>query len=128
VPAESAPSPRHRRPHTANVMKQPATWIGILILLFAGWLLYTGFANFGTGGLGNAVPFVFGGMFTLFIGSVFLMKAFAGGIHRGILTQFRRLMRPDLTNEIERLAKLRADGYISGEEFEKAKKRLLEDI
>lgn len=39
----------------------------------------------------------------------------------------RQLQNKDLTTEIERLAKLRADGYITGEDYEAAKVKLLED-
>lgn len=65
----------------------------------------------------------------LLIGGVFTTAfAFHSQITRGVSTVFKRLRGTRIDEEISRLAKLRADGYITGEEYDAAKKKLLGDI
>jgi hypothetical protein len=54
--------------------------------------------------------------------------SFSSGITRSVFSVFHRLRGSRIDEEIARLAKLRGDGYITGEEYEAAKKKLLSDL
>jgi hypothetical protein len=74
----------------------------------------------------HRAPFawIFGGIMGMGLGGVLSVTALGFGNARRLS---RQLQNKDLTTEIERLAKLRADGYITGEDYEAAKAKLLED-
>jgi hypothetical protein len=71
---------------------------------------------------------MFGGTFLLMGGAFTTAYAFRSTMTRGVTTFFKRLQGTRIDEEISRLAKLRADGYITGEEYEEAKKKLLSDL
>ena len=69
----------------------------------------------------------FGGIFALGAGG-FLLVAGIAGSH---LRRVRCLAgggAEQVREDVEHLAKLRADGYISGEDYEKARKRVMDDL
>jgi hypothetical protein len=105
--------------------------IGILLLLAGAGLFVTGVAGMADShGMpdGNIMMRLFGGIF-LFAGGAFTtVFAFRSHFTRGIFSIFNRLRGSRIDEEISRLAKLRADGYITGEEYEAAKKKLLSDL
>ena len=74
----------------------------------------------------HRAPFtwIFGGIMGIGLGGVLSVTALGFGNARKLS---RQLQNKDLTTEIQRLAKLRADGYITGEDYEAAKAKLLED-
>lgn len=74
----------------------------------------------------HRAPFawIFGGIMGIGLGGVLAITALGFGNARRLS---RQMQNKDLTTEIERLAKLRADGYITGEDYEAAKAKLLEE-
>ena len=68
------------------------------------------------------------GMFLIIGGAFTLAFAFHGHVLRGVSTVFKRMRGSRIDEEISRLAKLRGDGYITGEEYEAAKRKLLDDL
>ena len=68
------------------------------------------------------------GVFLVAAGAFTLVFAFHGHVLRGVSTVFKRMRGTRIDEEISRLAKLRGDGYITGEEYEAAKKKLLDDL
>ena len=63
-----------------------------------------------------------------FAGIFTLTAAHGLRMHRSVRGFFNRLHGRRVDEEIARLAKLRGDGYITGEEYEAAKKKLLGDL
>ena len=81
-----------------------------------------------TGSGGIPVPVLcFGGVFALGAGGFLVVAGIAGSQFR----QIRSLATGGaerVREDVEQLAKLRADGYISGEDYEKARKRVMDDL
>ena len=108
--------------------------IGILMVIGAVILLGTGVSAIAGRMDGEAVPHstiiirMFAGMALLGLGSFTCVFAFSTGIRRSMFSLFKRLHGNRIDEEIARLAKLRADGYITGEDYETAKKKLLGDL
>ncbi len=110
--------------------------LGILLLIGGAVLIITGvvgIVGFAQGGSENvSVPAIAvrmaGGMFLLMGGAFTCAFAFHGHVTRGVTTIFKRLRGTRIDEEIGRLAKLRGDGYITGEEYDAAKKKLLDDV
>lgn len=70
---------------------------------------------------------MFGGFFAIGAGGFLIVAGLAGAGFR----MFRRFSPGNtgrVKEEIEQLAKLRADGYISGEDYERASKRVMDEI
>jgi Short C-terminal domain len=73
----------------------------------------------------SPVAWIFGGIFMAGLGGVIAITSYG---FNSVQKISQRFFRANPTAEIERLAKLRADGYITGEEYEAAKDRLLGDV
>lgn len=101
---------------------------GIAIIALSIWSLLSGVSQFYSGEMGFVAARLFAGVLGLGLGSLLCVIGFASNAQSRMSSTFRRMQRPDVVAEIERLAKLRADGFISGDEYEAAKARLLEDL
>ncbi len=109
--------------------------LGILLLTGGAVVVFTGVMGI-AGGFGHGEPpnvpnialRMIGGMFLLMGGAFTSAFAWRGHVTRGVTTIFKRLRGTRIDEEISRLAKLRGDGYITGEEYEAAKKKLLDDV
>lgn len=108
--------------------------IGILLLIAGAVMLVTGIVAIAGSMDGEAVSHssiairMFAGFFLLAAGGFITVAAFSSHMTRGALSIFKRLRGSRTDEEIARLAKLRGDGYITGEEYEAAKKKLLQDL
>lgn len=109
--------------------------IGILLLIGGAVAILTGVLSIvqyaeagGTGSITGIALRMAGGTFLLMGGAFTLAFAYQSHLTRGVTTIFKRMRGTRIDEEIARLAKLRGDGYITGEEFEAAKKKLLEDV
>ena len=105
--------------------------IGILLLIAGAVVICTGVAGFGDWGttsFGSTAARMFAGFFLLAGGMFTTLFAFSGGTTRSFFSVFNRLRGNRIDEEISRLAKLRGDGYITGEEYEAAKKKLLNEL
>jgi hypothetical protein len=108
--------------------------IGIILLVAGAAAILMGvlgivqYAENGSGSISGIALRMAGGMFLLMGGAFTTAFAFHAHITRGASTIFKRLRGTRIDDEIARLAKLRGDGYITGEEYEAAKKKLLDDV
>lgn len=108
--------------------------LGILLLvagavvLGAGVMGIVGFARGESPDMGGIIIRMVGGTFLLMGGIVACAFAYQSHLTRGVTTIFKRLRGTRIDEEISRLAKLRGDGYITGEEYDAAKKKLLDDV
>ena len=109
--------------------------IGIILLIAGAAVIITGVMAIG--GLMDGEPVrhstivirMFAGFFLLAGGMFTTAIAFSSHMTRGVTAVFKRLRGGSrIDEEIARLAKLRGDGYITGEEYEAAKKKLLGDL
>jgi len=107
---------------------------GILLLIAGAGTILTGvlgIAHFVEGGslsISGIVLRMTGGMFLLMGGAFTTAFSFRSNMVRGVSTMVKRLRGTRIDEEITRLAKLRGDGYITGEEYEAAKRKLLDDL
>jgi len=109
---------------------------GILLLISGAALIITGVARFpfmlypdsDPDAIKHAILFIVGGGVLCAAGAFSFAFSFSGGLFRFISSNFRRYRGQRVDEEIARLAKLRADGFITGEEYEAAKKKLLGDL
>jgi hypothetical protein len=105
--------------------------IGIVMLVAGAGLVVTGVGGMADSqGMprGPVIMRLFGGIF-LFAGGAFTtVFAFHSHFTRGFFSIFNRFRGRRIDEEISRLAKLRADGFITGEEYEAAKRKLLGEL
>jgi hypothetical protein len=104
---------------------------GILLLITGAVVICTGVAGFseiGSVSHGTIAVRMFAGFFLLAGGMFTSFFAFSSGVTRSVFSVFSRLRGSRIDEEIARLAKLRGDGYITGEEYEAAKKKLLNQL
>lgn len=116
------------QPSRMKVMRHFLIPCGIAIIALSIWSLLSGVSQFYSGEMGFVAARLFAGVLGLGLGSLLCVIGFASNAQSRMSSTFRRMQRPDVVAEIERLAKLRADGFISGDEYEAAKARLLEDL
>lgn len=108
--------------------------IGILLVVGGVGVIGTGVYGMasifdgGTPNIPGTVMRMFGGMALLMGGAFTLAFTARSRMGRGLHSILKRLQGTRIDEEIARLAKLRGDGYITGEEYEAAKKKLLDDM